>query len=142
MQRVAFAERVHCVPRYARIGKLNQESGKQEQDNHNGALLNPELPEKVGSHVSRWEFLKIALLSVAISTLVTAIFFAVFLTYVHGYTEWYKNAPYVWMPEEYRWPLFLLYIVFIIDVVLLYFLCNWYMRYKFAHPEKKWLKYL
>jgi uncharacterized membrane protein len=60
----------------------------------------------------------------------------------HGYSEWYKNAPYVWMPEESRWPLFLLYLVFIIDVVFLYFLCNWYMRYKFAHPGKKWLKYL
>jgi uncharacterized membrane protein len=61
---------------------------------------------------------------------------------VHGYAEWYKYAPYVQVPGEYRWPLHLLYAVFIVDVALLYFLCRSYMRYKFAHPEKKWLKYL
>ena len=60
----------------------------------------------------------------------------------HGYAEWYQNAPYVWVPEDFRWPLPLLYAVFMIDVILLYFLCRWYMRYKFAHPEKEWLKYL
>lgn len=27
-------------------------------------------------------------------------------------------------------------------VVLLYLLCKWYAVYKFAHPEKKWLKYI
>lgn len=61
---------------------------------------------------------------------------------VEGYAAWYGTAPYSWMPEEHRWGLSLLYIVFIIDVLLLYMLCRAYMRYKFAHPEKKWLKYL
>ena len=59
-----------------------------------------------------------------------------------GYSEWYQNAPYTWMPEENRWSLWLLYGVFLADVVLLYFLCKWYMRYKFGHPGNKWLKYL
>lgn len=61
---------------------------------------------------------------------------------IEGYGEWYKNAPYTWMPEENRWSLLLLYGVCIIDVMILYFLSGWYMRYKFAHPETKWLKYL
>ena len=57
------------------------------------------------------------------------------------FSEWYANAPYAWVPDEHRWPLGLLYMVFLIDVVLLYFLCRWYARYKFAHPEQRWLKY-
>jgi len=57
-------------------------------------------------------------------------------------TEWYDTAPYTWMPEEHRWSLGLLYLVFIIDVIILYFACRWYERYKFAHPEKKWLKFI
>ena len=61
---------------------------------------------------------------------------------VEGYTDWYASAPYVWMPEEFRWSLLLLYLVFIIDVALLYLVCRWYVRYKFAHPEKRWLRYV
>jgi hypothetical protein len=57
-------------------------------------------------------------------------------------SEWYTTAPYVWMPEEFRWPLGLLYLVFFIDVILLYFLCRWYARFKFGHPKLKVLKYL
>ena len=59
------------------------------------------------------------------------------------FSEWYANAPYVWFQEDgHQWPLGLLYIVFVIDVVILYFLCRWYERYKFAHPEAKWTKYV
>jgi uncharacterized membrane protein len=58
------------------------------------------------------------------------------------FSEWYANAPYAWLPEEHRWSLGLLYLVFFIDVFLLYFLCRWYARYKFSHREVKWLKYL
>lgn len=61
---------------------------------------------------------------------------------INGYAQAYSSAPYVFMPEEQRWSLGLLYLVFVIDVVILYFLCRWYVNYKFAHPEKKWLKYL
>lgn len=56
--------------------------------------------------------------------------------------EWYATAPFTQMPEEHRWTLPLLYLVFIIDVALLYIACRWYAKYKAAHPQKKWLKYL
>jgi uncharacterized membrane protein len=56
--------------------------------------------------------------------------------------EWYATAPYASVPPENRWSLPLLYLVFLIDVVILYVACRWYERYKFSHREKKWLKYL
>ncbi|MGZ5134257.1 MAG: DUF1624 domain-containing protein [Flavitalea sp.] len=58
------------------------------------------------------------------------------------FSAWYTNAPYSYVPEEYQWSLGLLYLVFMIDVILLYFLCRWYAQYKFNHHEKKWLKFL
>lgn len=58
------------------------------------------------------------------------------------FSEWYANAPYSFVPEEHRWSLGLLYLVFLIDVILLYFICRWYANYKFTHPEQKWLKFL
>ncbi len=59
-----------------------------------------------------------------------------------AHPEWYVNAPYVWIPEEQRWSLGLLYLVFALVVAALYVACRWYARYKAVHPEKKWLKYL
>jgi hypothetical protein len=59
-----------------------------------------------------------------------------------SHQEWYGSAPYAQVPEESRWGLPLLYLVFLIDVIVLYFLCRWYSKYKSAHPEKKWLKYI
>lgn len=56
--------------------------------------------------------------------------------------EWYNNAPYVWFEPEHHWSLGLLYLIFLLDVVILYFACKWYESYKFSHPEKKWLKFL
>ena len=56
--------------------------------------------------------------------------------------ESYATAPYVRIPPEQQWNLALLYLVFIIDVVLLYFACRAYDRYKFSHPEVRWLKYI
>ena len=56
--------------------------------------------------------------------------------------EWWAHAPFTSVPEEARWNLPLLYLVFIIDVTILYFICRWYAKYKFSHPEKKWLKYI
>jgi uncharacterized membrane protein len=56
--------------------------------------------------------------------------------------EWYNNAPYVWLEPEHHWSLGLLYLIFVIDVVILYFACKWYEGYKFNHPEKKWLKFI
>jgi uncharacterized membrane protein len=38
--------------------------------------------------------------------------------------------------------LFVVYAFFIFLVFVLYLLCRWYGKYKFRHPEKKWLRYL
>ncbi len=57
-------------------------------------------------------------------------------------SAWYDTAPYTWLPDEHRWSLVMLYIVFVMDVVILYFACQWYERYKLNRPEKKWLKLL
>jgi uncharacterized membrane protein len=62
--------------------------------------------------------------------------------YGQTFPEGYATAPYAWVPEEHRWSLPLLYLVFFIDVALLYFLCRWYEQYKFSHPEKSWLKFI
>lgn len=56
--------------------------------------------------------------------------------------EWYNTAPFVGIPEEQRWSLPVLYIVWAIDVVILYFACRWYAAYKANHPQQAWLKYL
>ncbi len=56
--------------------------------------------------------------------------------------EWYKSAPFVEVDEAQRWTLALLYLVYLIDLVILYYACRWYGKYKFSHPEKKWLKYI
>jgi uncharacterized membrane protein len=56
--------------------------------------------------------------------------------------EWYDIAPLVSIPEEQRWSLPLMYGVWALDVIVLYFICNWYARYKSEHPNNTWLKYL
>ena len=56
--------------------------------------------------------------------------------------EWYTYAPYAQVPPESRWSLGLLYLVFVVDVSLLFFICRWYAKYKQEHPEKKWLAFL
>ena len=56
--------------------------------------------------------------------------------------EWYETAPFVGMSEDQRWSLPLLYLVWLMDVVILYYICRWYAQYKSNHPEKTWLKYL
>jgi len=58
------------------------------------------------------------------------------------FPAWYASAPFTSVPEDHRWGLGLLYLVFVLDVIILYFLCRWYARYKFTHPEQKWLKYI
>lgn len=59
-----------------------------------------------------------------------------------AYQERYNNAPYVWFDPEYHWSLGLLYLVFVVDVIILYFACKWYESYKFRHPNNKWLKFI
>jgi uncharacterized membrane protein len=58
------------------------------------------------------------------------------------FPEWYASAPFANVPREQAWSLGLLYLVFIIDVLLLYIACRWYARYKYDHPQQRWLKYL
>ena len=56
--------------------------------------------------------------------------------------EFFTYAPYAQVPEEFRWSLPLLYLVFAVNVGILYFLCKGYAGYKARHPEKKWLTYI
>lgn len=59
----------------------------------------------------------------------------------HG--EWYDYAPYASVPEEHRWSLGLLYLVFLIDLIPLYILCKWYARVKLQKAGSiSWLSYL
>jgi uncharacterized membrane protein len=70
---------------------------------------------------------------------------ALFVNYLRDgsvHQEWYNNAPFAWVPPESQWNLATLYLVFFIDVIILYFACRWYVKYKFSHPEVAWLKYL
>lgn len=57
----------------------------------------------------------------------------------HG---WYNSAPYVWLPEEFRWNLPLLYLVFAIDLIILYALCRWYVGFKSRRADSTVLKYI
>ncbi|MDQ6757587.1 MAG: hypothetical protein M3004_11695, partial [Bacteroidota bacterium] len=43
---------------------------------------------------------------------------------------------------EYGFKLWVVYLVWISIVVLLYYPCKKYAKYKFSHPEKWWLSYL
>ena len=56
--------------------------------------------------------------------------------------DWYATAPFVSVPEDLRWTLPVLYTVWVLDVVVLYFLCRWYANYKASHPQNLFLKYL
>ena len=55
--------------------------------------------------------------------------------------EWYSTAPYTQVPEQWRWPLWLLYSVFVADVGLLYLACRWYARVKADRP-RAWMRYI
>ena len=54
----------------------------------------------------------------------------------------YAYAPFTSIPPESRWNLPMLYVVFVIDVFILYVACRWYVTYKFAHRASKWVKYI
>ena len=56
--------------------------------------------------------------------------------------EFYSTAPYTHIEPGERWSLGLLYLVFLAVVVILFFLCKGYGKYKTLHPEKKWLRYI
>jgi uncharacterized membrane protein len=58
---------------------------------------------------------------------------------MHG--EWFATAPYVGVPPEQRWGLWLLYVVFVIVIALLYVPCRWYAGVK-TQNKSSWLRYL
>lgn len=62
--------------------------------------------------------------------------------YGNPHQDWYESAPFVGMAEEDRWSLGILYLVWAMDVVILYFACARYAKYKAAHPEIGWIKYI
>lgn len=65
-------------------------------------------------------------------------------TILHGnaHQDWYRIAPfYTQQPEPDQWGLPILYLVFAVNIGLLYIVCSWYAAYKQRHPGKAWLKY-
>ncbi|MEJ1237464.1 heparan-alpha-glucosaminide N-acetyltransferase domain-containing protein [Chryseolinea sp. T2] len=62
--------------------------------------------------------------------------------YGNIHQDWYVTAPFVGMAEPDRWHLGVLYLVWAVDVVILYFICSRYARFKAEHPEIGWIKYL
>ncbi len=57
------------------------------------------------------------------------------------HAERFATAPFVSMPEAERWGLPLLYLVFVIDVAVLYVACRWFAGVKARRPDG-WLRYL
>lgn len=47
-----------------------------------------------------------------------------------AHADWYVTAPFTQVPEPQRWSLALLYVVFAVDVALLYVACRWYAGVK------------
>jgi hypothetical protein len=64
------------------------------------------------------------------------------VVYGSPHQSWYETAPLVNVPEINRWGLPLLYVVWAVDVAILYMICKWYANYKAAHPGMKLLKYI
>ena len=58
-----------------------------------------------------------------------------------AHQDWYATAPFVQVPPEGRWPLWLLYAVFAADVGILYLACRWYAKAKAERPQG-WMKYI
>jgi hypothetical protein len=104
------------------------------------------LLEKVNSWVGRtlMVFGRVAFFYYLLHILVIHVSALVVQAFLFGgtHSEWYGYAPYVNVPEASQWSLSLLYLVFAIDVVILFFACRWYDRYKTIHPERKWLRYI
>jgi uncharacterized membrane protein len=55
--------------------------------------------------------------------------------------ERFATAPYVFIPAPQQWSLSLLYLVFALDVALLYVACRWYAGEKASHP-RRWMRYI
>jgi uncharacterized membrane protein len=53
-----------------------------------------------------------------------------FITKDSSFGDLYATAPFTFLPDEQRWSLLSLYLVFAIDIVILYFSCKWYAKVK------------
>ena len=83
-------------------------------------------------------------------------FYLIHLPLIHGSAmalTYYRGLPIDWLlgrqndfPEipapEYGYNLATVYIVWLVMIVILYPLCSIFARYKFNHPENRWLSYL
>src|SRR5882724_11258052 len=49
--------------------------------------------------------------------------------------KWFATAPFTGVPQDRRWALWLLYIVWAIDVAILFVACRWYAGIKARHPN-------
>ena len=56
-------------------------------------------------------------------------------------SSWYAAAPFTSVPDDKRWNLGLLYLVFAVVVVALYFPCRWYAKAK-ASRRARWMSYI
>lgn len=65
-----------------------------------------------------------------------------YLKFGNAHQDFYTTAPYTWLNDEYIWGLPWLYAVFLIDTIMLYFLCKWYASFKQTHQHIIWIKYL
>ena len=52
------------------------------------------------------------------------------------------NADFMGIQPDAGYPLWVVYVIWISVIIILYFPCKWYSRYKASHPENKWLSYL
>ena len=57
------------------------------------------------------------------------------------HSDWFATAPFVSAPPETRWSLLLLYVVFSVDIAILYFPCRWFASIK-AKKRGGWASYL
>jgi uncharacterized membrane protein len=58
-----------------------------------------------------------------------------------AHQAWYVSAPFGQVPPDARWPLWLLYLTFAVDVAILYLLCRAYARAKAERPSA-WMRYV
>jgi len=49
--------------------------------------------------------------------------------------KWFATAPFTGVPQDHRWALWLLYIVWAVDVAILFVACRWYAGIKARHPN-------
>lgn len=56
--------------------------------------------------------------------------------------EWYSTAPFDRVPEENTWSLWVLYLVFAIDVAILYLASKWYADFKAKNSQLAWTTFI